>query len=376
MGSSVKDVNVFATAPSGASAPDSITKVGNDTFVEYGNGADSTGANGSSQVVEYGQYGRIIASYTLAGTVDGLKYNPQNGLVYALQNQDGNSTLTTISPRTGQTSQPFSYAQPSSSRGYDDIVFKGRQVFESYTNPVGNGDAVIARLEHGNGPSGSLQTVPILNSDATGLNTVTGQRNQPLPITDPDSLKVAPNGDLILTGASDGVIADIHNPGQANQQVRFTQVTDANGNAASGLDDVIKPSATSGTFQLTNTSGNEVLSFSDSRLNPNDYYASVAGLGGFGQIDPHTGVFTLLVPASGAHGLTFTSGPAAGANFFGQAASAFSAPASVADLAQALHDGPSGAGTSAPTLGQDAASVGDLAAPLAHQHAQATKFFG
>jgi len=102
----------------------------------------------------------------------------------------------------------------------------------------------------------------------------------------------------------------------------------------------------------------------------------VAGLGGFGQIDPHTGVFTLLVPASGAHGLTFTSGPAAGANFFGQAASAFSAPASVADLAQALHDGPSGAGTSAPTLGQDAASVGDLAAPLAHQHAQATKFFG
>jgi len=376
MVSSVKNVSVFATSPSGNSAPDSIIKVGNDTFVEYGNGADSTGASGSSDVIEYGPYGRIIASYTLAGTVDGLKYNAQNGLVYALQNQDGNSTLTTINPRTGQTSEPFSYAQPSSTRGYDDIVFKGRQIFESYTNPVGNGDAVIVRLEHGNGPSGSLQTVPILNSDATGLNTVTGQRNQPLPITDPDSLKVAPNGDLILTGASDGVIADIHNPGRANQQVRFTQVTDADGNAASGLDDVIKPSATSGTFQLTNTSGNEVLSFSASRLNPNDYYASVAGLGGFGQIDPHTRVFTLLVPASGAHGLTFTPGPAAGANFSDEAASAFSAPASVADLAQALHDGASGAGTSTPTLGQDAASIGNLAAPVADHHAQPTKFLG
>jgi len=375
MVSSVKNVNVFATSPYGASAPDSIVKVGNDTFVEYGNGADSTGAGGSSQVVEYGPQGRIIASYTLAGTVDGLKYNAQNGLVYALQNQDGNSTLTTINPRTGRTSQPFSYAQPSSTRGYDDIVFKGRQIFESYTNPVGNGDAIVVRLEHGNEPSGSLQTVPILNSDATGLNTVTGQRDQPVPITDPDSLKLAPNGDLILTGGSDGVIADIHNPGQANQQVRFTQVTDANGNAASGLDDVIKPSATSGTFQLTSTSANEVLSFSASRLNPNDYYASVAGLGGFGQIDPHTGVFTLLVPVSGAHGLTFTPGPATGANYAGDG-SAFSAPALVADLAQALHDGASGAATSAPTVGQDAASVGNLAAPVAAHHAQATKFFG
>jgi len=82
----------------------------------------------------------------------------------------------------------------------------------------------------------------------------------------------------------------------------------ANGNAASGLDDVIKPSAISGTFQLTSTSSNEVLSFSASKLNPNDYYTSVASLGGFGQINPHTGVFTLLVPAAGAHGLTSRPG--------------------------------------------------------------------
>jgi len=48
----------------------------------------------------------------------------------------------------------------------------------------------------------------------------------------------------------------------------------------------------------------------------------------------------------------------------------------VADLAQALHDGGSGAGTSAPTIGQDAALLGNLTAPVADHHAQATKFFG
>jgi hypothetical protein len=40
-------------------------------------------------------------------------------------------------------------------------------------------------------------------------------------------------------------------------------------------------------------------------LNPNDYYASVSSLGGFGSVDP-TGKFTLLVAASGAHGIAFT----------------------------------------------------------------------
>jgi len=120
------------------------------------------------------------------------------------------------------------------------------------------------------------------------------------------------------------------------------------------------PSAISGTFQLTSTSSNEVLSFSASKFNPNDYYTSVASLGGFGLINPHTGVFTLLVPAAGAHGLTFTPGPATGANYAGDAASAFSAPACVADLAQALHDGASWAGTFAPVVGQDAAPLGNL----------------
>jgi hypothetical protein len=39
----VGNVNTFATAPTGDSAPDSITTANGSFFVEYGNGADSTG---------------------------------------------------------------------------------------------------------------------------------------------------------------------------------------------------------------------------------------------------------------------------------------------------------------------------------------------
>ena len=247
----------------------------------------------------------MLFTYDLAGSVDGLKFDPHNGALYALQNQDGNSTLTLINPQTHQVSAPISYANISGTQGYDDAVFRDDKVFLSYTNPSVSTDPVIVQLQGGNYPFSPLETTPVLTFGATGTNTVTEQRNQPVPLNDPDSLKLAPNGDLLLSSGADGVIVDVHNPGQGNQSVKFTQITDKHGVAATNLDDVIKPGATSGTFVLTDTAGNQILSVHMDKLNPNDYYASVESLGGFGQVDPTTGVFKLLVAAPGAHGVVF-----------------------------------------------------------------------
>jgi hypothetical protein len=129
-----------------------------------------------------------------------------------------------------------------------------------------------------------------------------------VPLNDPDSLKTAPNGDLLLSSGGDGTIVDVHHPGTGSQSVSFTQISDGQGGFATGLDDVIKPDATSGTFYLTDSKTNTIESFHATGLNPHDFYASVADLGGFGQVDPTTGQFTLLVAAPGAHGIAFTPG--------------------------------------------------------------------
>ena len=55
----VSNIKSFATAPQGASAPDSITIDNGTLFVEYGNNADSTGAGGSSTIVQYSKTGVI-----------------------------------------------------------------------------------------------------------------------------------------------------------------------------------------------------------------------------------------------------------------------------------------------------------------------------
>jgi hypothetical protein len=45
---------------------------------------------------------------------------------------------------------------------------------------------------------------------------------QSVPLTDPDSLKAAPNGDLLLTNGDGGVIVDVQDPGGPNQAIAAT----------------------------------------------------------------------------------------------------------------------------------------------------------
>lgn len=312
----VGTIKTFGATPTGLTAVDSITTGNGSVFVEYGNGADSTGLSGSSTIIQYDKSGNVEFTYQIAGSVDGLKYNPTTGQVWALQNQDGNSTLSLINPKTHVVTGPVQFANASAVQGFDDVVFKGDKVFLSYTNPDANASPATAPtlVELIGGEQalhqGALITQPILTAASTGVNTVTGQ-TETVPQIDPDSLKLAPNGDLIFSTGAGGTIVDVHNPGKANQSVSFTPIQGVTtGNA--GLDDVVKPSATSGTFYVADASGDRVISFHVSGLNTHDYYGSVGGAqNAFGQIDPKTGVFTPLVSSANLsgfgspHGVTF-----------------------------------------------------------------------
>jgi hypothetical protein len=303
----VSDITVLAKAPGLDTGPDSITLANGDIWVEYSNGASSTGGSGNSTIVEYDPSGDIDNFFEIAGSVDGLKYDPFTGQIWALQNQDGNSTLTIIDPVSGTTTGPLQYAQTSSTRGFDDVVFTRHTVYLSYTNPVDKHSAVIVVLENGNHPEEALQIKPILYFGAEGINTETGRIGE-VPLSDPDSLKMAPNHDLILTSGGDNTIIDVHNPGMPTQQISFTKV---HGVPDGSLDDVIRPGARSGTFYVADTADNRILSFHASHLHLHDYYVSVGNA--FGQVNPFTGRFTALIDAANAPGAVF--GKAHGAVF-------------------------------------------------------------
>ena len=296
---------VFATgAAVGSSGPDSIAVGNGSVWVAYSNGASSTGTAGASTVLQYNMSGAVLQKYTVAGYVDGLKINPADGKVWVLQNQDGNSTLTIVDPATNTVGAPIPYAVTSTSRGYDDVVFKGNQTFLSYTNPANPTDPTIQALQNGSNPLVFSSTV--LAMGATGVNLATGQTNQLTSQNDPDSLNLTPTGGLVLTSGDDGQLIFVDNPGGANA-VSFLQLLDPSTQTpVSGLDDAIYATAPSGTFYLSDTKNNQVLAIHATGLTTGSLFASVGSLNEFGLVNMSTGDVTpLLSGLNGPHGAAF-----------------------------------------------------------------------
>jgi hypothetical protein len=94
---------------------------------------------------------------------------------------------------------------------------------------------------------------------ATGKNLATGQTDQATAQSDPDSMKLAPDGSLMLSSGDDGQIVFVANPGTPGQSVSFLTLLDSAGNPVSGLDDAVFATATQGTFYLADTGNNRVL---------------------------------------------------------------------------------------------------------------------
>lgn len=300
-------VATFATgAGVNATEPDSLALSRHSVWVSYSNGADSTGLGGKSTVVQYKMSGEVKHVYSIPGYVDGLKIDPATGTVWALQNQDGNSTLTLIAPKSGKLSPPIGYAIPSASRGYDDAAFRVGQVFLSYTNPTGPTDPTIQQVKKGSNP---LDVTPILLQGATGIDLATGLTNQPTAQNDPDSLKLTPYGDLMLSSGDDGELIFVTQPGSTNQSVSFLKLLDQSTGTplpVSGLDDAVFATASEGTFFLTDTKNNRILKVTAEELPVGSLYACVGSLNALVSVDIHTGIVTPLVSnLSGPHGLEF-----------------------------------------------------------------------
>ena len=312
----VTKTSVFATGGAvGGTGPDFVTIGDGSVWIEYANTGVSTGG-GASEIVQYSPGGAVEHTYSISGLVDGLKFNPVTGIVWALQNNDGNATLSLINPTTHVVSGPLSYASPpyvygsTSGRGYDDVAFLDGNVYLSYTNPANATDPVVQELNQGNNPSETLTTTNLVTAS---------QLNQPMP--DTDSLKSTWFGDLVLTSEGDGPGTGnpvggytlISHPAAADQTVTNIAVTDAKGDSVTGMDDVVFPSRSAGTLYVTDTGANTVYALSLTGLDPNTPIIALGDLGGVDEVatvNPMTGVIeqTLLTGVRVRHGIRRRAG--------------------------------------------------------------------
>jgi len=289
-------LTVFANAPTGLSAPDSIAVLGDRVFVGYGDGHAPDGSDGlNSQVVEFRMDGSVAHIYTVPGHSDGLKVDPATHLLWALQNEDANANLVIIDPeRHHQKLYTFGPAQHGG--GYDDIVFQGCSVYISASNPANNpntGPAIVsARLE------GNMVAVePVLSGEASAIDIPTDATIQ-LNLQDPDSMTLDPQGNIVLDSQADQELIIVSNPGTSDQRVLHLPLTfqpPQGPIAAVETDDTAFVTSTEGFVLFSDKSLNKVFALKKKAFAPGAAYTAADGGPFVGTIDLTTGFITPIV---------------------------------------------------------------------------------
>jgi len=277
-----------------ATSPDSITYGGGHVFIEYSNGASSRltpGTDGSSTIAEYDLSGRVLTSVNLGGSVDGLRYNAATNQLWALQNQDGNSALTTIDATTFAMVH-YSYGQVSTNRGYDDATFVGGNAYLSFSNPGNSTDPATPIIFQATLANNLVNLTPVLAANAAGINTATNQTG-PIPVTDPDSLHQRPDGSLLLTGGDDGSLTTVRNPGTNTQSVSFVSLVDTSNRSLSALDDTVFAGSGNQQLLVADTRNNLVYSISGP-FQPGGAYSSIGSTNSVDSVNLTTGVATSI----------------------------------------------------------------------------------
>jgi len=241
-------VSVFAKSTSSFWNPDSVEVAGDHVWVGYQNTTSKTGATpATSTVVEYTLSGKLRATYSAPGHVDGVRVDPSTGLVWVLSNEDGNPQLTIIDP-VARTTTPFTIDSVNGGGGFDDVAFLGGTAYISASNPQGSSvpAVVSATLDFG---THTVSTATVLRTDDTATSVIDGS-TVTLALTDPDSMYVVPSGpragDLQLDSQGDSELVFIHHPGASDQSVSVLPVNNQ-------MDDTIFPTSPSGTLLASDT---------------------------------------------------------------------------------------------------------------------------
>ncbi|HEX4179705.1 MAG TPA: PEPxxWA-CTERM sorting domain-containing protein [Caulobacteraceae bacterium] len=300
-------LSVFAGPLAGSSAPDSITSIGSDVFVGYGNGGAPDGSGGAtSTIAEYTNKGALLGQITVVGHNDGLRYDAQTGKLWAVQNEDGNPNLVLITPSSLAASAPLSFSSTPHGGGYDDVAFGPNGTYVSASNPANNPNTAPAIVSVSLTPSQVVvNSGGVLAGNTTASVINPGGGTTTLNLQDPDSMIFAPDGRLVLDSQADQQLVFVSNPGGAGQSVSVlnlvstvddTEFTGAN----AGRQRLLFTDADSGTvYALTGAFGaGQAISAADTlseivNVNQTDgsFTALVSGLD-----SPHGEALTAAVP--------------------------------------------------------------------------------
>jgi len=301
--------------PAGATQPDdlAVSADGRDLWIGYGNGVDTTGRGGPSNLVQYAiSSGLVLRNLKIPGHIDGLKINPVINDMSATENEDGNPTLAVIQHTTGKVNI-YRFAPLLLTGGMDDLVFSlgtPQHVFIVASSQADITKPVIVEIS---GPlqKTNTQITPFLAGDPKPvLNVVTNTSERADRIGDPDSMTLDPAGELVLDNRSDHSLYIVRNLRAVNPVLRVPLTLD--GTPVEVNDTIFTTStfgvsSTTGTIFITDTKANKIYTLTKPYFPPNEVYTAANVVNDVGLVDLNSGVVTPVVTGfRGVHGLAFS----------------------------------------------------------------------
>jgi hypothetical protein len=302
------DVNVFARGTKKYYNPDSVEVVGKYVFVGYQNNGLPDGSNHvPSTIVAYTFYGQVVHVLSVPGHCDGLRYDPYTHQLWATSNEDANPILTVINLNNWATKQ-YSFPATLHGGGYDDMAFANGIAFFAASNPTLNSAGIntapaVVKVMIKNE---KVVVTPVLYGNATATDIATGQKVK-LNLTDPDSMSIASNGDVVQDSQGDAELVFLHNAGTAKQTVSRL-------NLGTQVDDTLWIPQVHGRLIIVDSKQNAIYTVTDKNgfMRGSIYTEapSDSGVAGFvGIVDPKTGTITpVIIGLTSPTGLGFIAG--------------------------------------------------------------------
>ena len=251
-------VCLLIAATSKANHPDSVVYAGGKVWIGWQNITAKDGADSKSSTIgEYTTSGTLIKSWSIGGPTagtgchtDGMRMNPTTNVLWVMCNEDGSPRLFTIDP-SASTATEITLPKTPHGGGFDDIQFLNGLAFIDASNPTLNssGANVFPALYTVTLSGTTASLTPVLKGSAKGTTLNPPITSITMPLTDPDSMMIDPQGDLVLDSQGDMQLLFIHNPGTPSQSVKVLGV-------GTPVDDTVWPTSSNGCMIIAdNASG-------------------------------------------------------------------------------------------------------------------------
>jgi hypothetical protein len=298
-------VCLFAASTTKYNHPDNIVVSGGNVFVGYQNITAKDGSdNKTSTIVSFSSDGTLQKQWSVGGHTDGMRVDPSTHLLWVLSNEDGSPRLFTIDTTSSATPVEYTLQATPHGGGFDDVQFINGMAVIDASNPTldANGQNVFPALYKVvlSGTKATLTTLLMANASATTVATPV--KTVSLNLTDPDSMMISPQGDLVLDSQADGEILTIHNVGTPQQTVKVLSV-------GTQVDDSVFPTASKGCMIIADNASGIYSVCSQLWVSGTAYTAAPNDstiIGFVGSLNMSTGVITpVIVGLGNPHGLGF-----------------------------------------------------------------------